>query len=86
MADLVPAAPTREGGNTPVAVLQYPGDAIPREEKNIKLDDYLNDKIQAQADFASLPSLLLKVEGQRRDLEKQARNCVLVLGTFLMTV
>ena len=68
-------APTRDG-NTPVAVLLYPETDIPNEEKNVKLDDYLNDKIQTRADFASLPSLLLKVEGQRRDLEKQVRGRV----------
>jgi hypothetical protein len=81
MPDMGVPVPPREG-NTPIAVLLYPGDDIPREEKNIKLDDYLNDKIQARADFASLPTLLLKVEGQRRDLEKQVRIFVFAQELF----
>lgn len=59
----------------PVAVLLDPKSDIPLGEKNVKLDDYLNDKIQTRADFATLPSLLAKVEAQRRDLERQ-------VGTF----
>jgi hypothetical protein len=76
MPDLV-NMPTREG-HTPVAVLLYPETDIPIVEKNVKLDDYLNDKIQTKADFASLPSLIVKVEGQRRDLEKQASTIIFV--------
>lgn len=41
------------------------------EERDIRVDDYLNDKLQIAADLESLDSLLLSVQSQQTLLRKQ---------------
>lgn len=41
------------------------------EERDIRVDDYLNDKLQIAADLESLDSLLLNVKSQQTLLRKQ---------------
>lgn len=45
--------------------------ALSKSDQDMRLDDYLNDKIQTTSDFKGLASLLASVEGQRKDLEEQ---------------
>lgn len=40
-------------------------------EADVRLEDYLNDKIQTRADLASLASLMANVELQKKQLEDQ---------------
>ena len=68
--------------SAPGAGLLYPETNISIEEKDVKLDDYLNDKIQTRADFASLPDLIAKVEQQRKDLDKQVSTRQLRTSTI----
>lgn len=41
------------------------------EERDIRVDDYLNDKLQIAADLENLDSLLLNVKTQQTLLKKQ---------------
>jgi hypothetical protein len=58
----------REG--SPIAVLRDRRD-ISEGEHDIRLDDYLNDKLQTAADFQNLDSLIASVEVQRVQLQSQ---------------
>lgn len=62
-------------GNSPLSVLRDPKNEIPRGEQDIRLDDYLNDKIQTTSDFKNLASLIASVEDQKKLLEEQVRDC-----------
>lgn len=67
---------------SPLAVLVDPKTDIPIGERDIRLEDYLNDKIQTTADFSSLSSLLANVDLQKKQLEAQvssARKCQVIL-------
>jgi len=55
---------------SPIAVLENRG-SIAAGERDIRLDDYLNDKLQTPADFSNLDSLLASVEIQRVQLQDQ---------------
>jgi hypothetical protein len=55
---------------SPIAVLADRG-SIDSGERDIRLDDYLNDKLQTIADFESLDSLIASVETQRIQLQDQ---------------
>jgi RAD50-interacting protein 1 len=57
---------------SPIAVLAD-RDSIESGERDIRLDDYLNDKLQTIADFESLDSLIASVETQRIQLQDQVR-------------
>jgi hypothetical protein len=46
------------------------------EERDIRLGDYLNDKLQIVADFASLDSLIANVEKQRSQLNEQVGTSI----------
>lgn len=68
------------GGGPPVAVLLAPEDDIPNVEMSVRLDDYLNDKIQTRGDFDNLPELLVKVEHSTKLLQEQVRSSVTSFG------
>jgi hypothetical protein len=57
--------------SSPLAILLDPKTDIPLGERDIRLEDYLNDKIQTSTDFESLESLLANVEAQKQQLEEQ---------------
>jgi len=59
---------------SPLAVLLNPKDNIPRGEKEIRLEDYLNDKIQTDADFGNLESLIANIDLQKEQLQKQLQD------------
>lgn len=46
-------------------------------EHDIRLDDYLNDKLQTATDFQNLDSLIANVEGQRVQLLSQVSHSTL---------
>lgn len=54
-----------------MAILQDPKTEIPLGERDIRLEDYLNDKIQTRSDFASVANLLENVEIQKKQLDDQ---------------
>lgn len=54
-----------------VAILHDPQNDTPLGEADIRLEDYLNDKIQTRADLASLASLMQNIELQKKQLEDQ---------------
>ena len=59
---------TRE--RSPIAILNDRND-VNSSEDDIRLDDYLNDKLQTAADFEDLDSLIASVEEQRSQLQSQ---------------
>jgi hypothetical protein len=48
--------------STDAAVLVDPKRDVPRGERDIRLEDYLNDKIQTMADLANLSKIIETVE------------------------
>lgn len=54
-----------------LASLNDPRSANARGEQEIRLDDYLNDKIQTTLDFKNLANLIASVEDQKKLLEEQ---------------
>jgi hypothetical protein len=59
---------------SPLAVLLDPNTDIPLGERDIRVEDYLNDKIQTATDLESLESLIASVEAQKQQLEDQVSN------------
>jgi hypothetical protein len=59
---------------SPLAILLDPKKDIAVSERDIRLEDYLNDKIQTAADFDSLASLIANVEIQKKQLEEQVSD------------
>jgi hypothetical protein len=55
---------------SPVAVLTD-RHSIDIGERDIRVDDYINDKLQTPSDFANLDSLIASVETQRIQLQDQ---------------
>lgn len=49
---------------------------ISEGEHDIRLDDYLNDKLQTAADFQNLDSLIANVEEQRVQLQSQVSSSI----------
>jgi RAD50-interacting protein 1 len=45
-------------------------------ERDIRVDDYLNDKLQTASDFANLDSLIASVETQRIQLQGQVGGLI----------
>jgi hypothetical protein len=66
---MAPTSAIREE-RSPVAVLMDLK-AISEGEEDIRMDDYLNDKLQTAADFTNLESLIASVETQRIQLQDQ---------------
>ncbi len=65
-------AATSIGRNrSPLAVLLDPNTDIPLGERDIRVEDYLNDKIQTTTDLESLKRLVASVEAQKEQLEDQ---------------
>ncbi|KFY10064.1 hypothetical protein V492_05220 [Pseudogymnoascus sp. VKM F-4246] len=58
---------------SPIAILRK-GSNISEGEHDIRLDDYLNDKLQTAADFQNLDSLIANVEEQRVQLLNQLQD------------
>jgi hypothetical protein len=58
---------------TPIAVVRNSSN-ISEGEHDIRLDDYLNDKLQTAADFQNLDSLIANVEEQRVQLLSQVSS------------
>ena len=52
---------------------------VSQSDERIRLNDYLDDKIQTTSDFKSLASLIASVEGQRKDLEEQVNLVALMI-------
>ncbi|KAH8661474.1 RINT-1 family protein [Tricladium varicosporioides] len=59
---------------SPIAVLLDPKQDIPKGELEIRLEDYLNDKIQTAADFGNLATLIANVDKQKKQLEDQLQD------------
>jgi hypothetical protein len=57
--------------STDAAVLVDPKRDVPRGERDIRLEDYLNDKIQTMADLANLSKIIETVEIQKQQLDQQ---------------
>jgi hypothetical protein len=57
-----------------MAVLVDPKNDIPAVETDIRVEDYLNDKIQTRTDLGSVASLLATVEQQKEQLDKQLQD------------
>ena len=53
--------------------IRLDSDSVLTEERDIRVDDYLNDKLQIAADLENLDSLLLNVTNQQALLKKQVR-------------
>lgn len=56
---------------SPVAILLDPAKDIPVGERDIRVEDFLNDKIQNTFDLGDLESLIASVETQKQQLEEQ---------------
>ncbi|TGO18675.1 hypothetical protein BTUL_0008g00590 [Botrytis tulipae] len=63
-----------EQQRSPRAYLCNPIDDIPVGERNIRVEDWLNDKIQTTTDMTDLSSLLENVEAKQRQLEEQLKD------------
>ena len=53
--------------------------SIDAGERDIRVDDFLNDKLQTDADFADLDSLIASVETQRIQLQDQVGGNIFLL-------
>lgn len=60
---------------SPIAIVRNSSN-ISEGEHDIRLDDYLNDKLQTAADFQNLDSLLANVEEQRVQLLSQVSSSI----------
>jgi hypothetical protein len=59
---------------SPMAVLVDPKNDIPVGERDIRLEDYLNDKIQTKVDLGNLASLIATVDLQKKLLDQQVNH------------
>jgi hypothetical protein len=62
--------------SSPVAVLVDPKSDVPTSERDMRLEDYLNDKIQTMTDLSNLASLIETVEIQKKQLDQQVSGCL----------
>lgn len=67
------AAKSIDRERSPVAILLDPARDIPLGERDIRVEDFLNDKIQTTSDLGDLDSLIASVERQKEQLEEQVR-------------
>ncbi|APA14121.1 hypothetical protein sscle_12g088910 [Sclerotinia sclerotiorum 1980 UF-70] len=65
---------------SPKAYLCNPNVDIPLGERNMRVEDWLNDKIQTTADMNSLSSLLENVNAKQKQLEEQLRDATTKLA------
>ncbi|CZR64216.1 related to Rad50-interacting protein 1 [Phialocephala subalpina] len=68
------AAKSIERERSPVAILLDPARDIPSGERDIRVEDFLNDKIQTTSDLGDLESLIASVERQKEQLEEQLQH------------
>lgn len=68
---------------SPIAVLADRR-SIDIGEQDIRVDDYINDKLQTAADLASVDSLIASVETQRTQLQAQVGDPMYLLPTFTL--
>ena len=59
---------------SPIAVLLNPENDCTIGERDIRVEDYLNDKLQTASDLIDIPGLLASVEAQRLQVEAQVRT------------
>lgn len=59
--------------------------SVPAPDLDIRLEDYLDDKLQAAADLASLPQLLATVDLQRDQLQSQLDDADAALNQARLT-
>ena len=62
---------------SPMAVLVDPKNDIPVGERDIRLEDYLNDKIQTKVDLGNLAGLIATVDLQKKQLDQQVNHSYL---------
>jgi len=67
-------SPSMPQEGSPIDILLDPKRDIPLGERDIRLEDYINDKFQTAADFDSLESLISNVETQKKQLQEQVSN------------
>ena len=67
-------APPILRSRSPLAVLLDPQTDIPITERDIRTEDYLNDKIQTNTDLQGVASLLASVEARRQTLNVQVSH------------
>lgn len=72
MTNMPPTSPNQPHDSIPVAILKDPEKDIPLYERDIRLEDWLNDKIQTTADLSDLAKLIETVEIQKKQLDQQA--------------
>ena len=60
-----------------MAVLVDPKNDIPVGERDIRLEDYLNDKIQTKVDLGNLAGLIATVDLQKKQLDQQVNHSYL---------
>jgi hypothetical protein len=72
MATLSPSIQRNSAGRdtSPIAILADKS-SIDAGERDIRVDDYLNDKLQTLLDFEDLDALIASVETQRVQLQDQ---------------
>ncbi|KAA8566264.1 hypothetical protein EYC84_008864 [Monilinia fructicola] len=63
-----------EQERSPMAYLLDPNTDIPVGERSIRVEDYLNDKIQIAADLSNLTSLLDNIELKKKQLDEQLKD------------
>ena len=61
---------TRKRDMSPIALLAS-RKSIDKGERDIRVDDYLNDKLQTITDFEDLDALIASIESQRVQLQDQ---------------
>ena len=66
--------PSRRRDLSPLAVLVDPKSDVPVGERAIRLEDYLNDKIQTKVDLGNLASLIETVDLQKKQLDQQVNR------------
>lgn len=72
---LVPPIPLNREESA-AAVLLDSNNNVVTIERNLKLEDWLNDKFQTVADFNELDNLIVGVEKQRSQLSTQVSTCI----------
>ncbi|RAL61988.1 hypothetical protein DID88_002477 [Monilinia fructigena] len=63
-----------EQERSPMAYLLDPNADIPVGERSIRVEDYLNDRIQITADLGNLTSLLDNIELKKKQLDEQLKD------------
>jgi hypothetical protein len=64
-------APSARRNSSPLAYLINPKEDIPAAERDIRLEDWLNDKLQTTADLDDLAKLIAIVDDQKTQLDRQ---------------